>query len=29
MSVSPDGKYLYVVNRDSAQVQVVKLRTLP
>ena len=29
MAVSPDGKYLYVVNRDSAQVQVVKLRTLP
>jgi DNA-binding beta-propeller fold protein YncE len=29
MTVSPDAKFLYVINRDSAQVQVVNLNTLP
>jgi len=29
MALSPDGKYLYVTDRGSAQVQVVKLSTLP
>jgi len=29
MAVSPNGQFLYVVDRDSAQVQVVRLSTLP
>ena len=29
VEVSPNGKFLYVINRDSSQVQVVKLSTLP
>ncbi len=29
MAVSPNGKFLYVVDRDSAQVQIVRLSTLP
>lgn len=29
MTVSTDGKFLYVADRDSAQVQVVNLSKLP
>lgn len=29
LAVSPNGKFLYVIDRDSAQVQVVKLTSLP
>ncbi|HUZ52901.1 MAG TPA: serine/threonine-protein kinase [Streptosporangiaceae bacterium] len=29
VEVSPNGKFLYVIDRDGAQVQVVKLSTLP
>jgi serine/threonine-protein kinase len=29
MAISRDGRFLYVINRDSAQVQVVNLKTLP